>query len=173
MQILIVSMLVPVLIQLSKAFLLTKRYWSHKTPIQTAKYTMASWLKSTVLVKNNTCIWPTLCNHRIQISLHCCFFRVFCFCFFTLSLELLNGLRSAVGLTQRIPPFGDSNYDRAWFYDLSLQHPPTLWARSEGSSVSIGHFCTALEGRFTPRQNYKKWKISSASLFWPCNWAHG
>lgn len=32
------------------------------------------------------------------------FFLVFSF---TLSLELLNGLRSAVGLTQRIPPFGD------------------------------------------------------------------
>lgn len=30
-----------------------------------------------------------------------------------------------------------TNYDSAWFYDLSLQHPPTLWARSEGSSVSI------------------------------------
>lgn len=36
-----------------------------------------------------------------------------------------------------------TNYDRAWLYDLSLRHPPTLWARSEGSSVSIVHlYCT-------------------------------
>lgn len=62
---------------------------------------------------------------------------------FTLSLELLNGLRSAAGLTQRIPPFGDKLRHRAWFYDLSSQRPPTLWARSEGSSVSIeGLHCT-------------------------------
>lgn len=30
-----------------------------------------------------------------------------------------------------------TNYDSAWLYDLRLQRPPTLWARSEGSSVSI------------------------------------
>lgn len=34
-------------------------------------------------------------------------FEFHCDAFFTLSLELLNSLRSAVGLTQRIPPFGD------------------------------------------------------------------
>lgn len=36
-----------------------------------------------------------------------------------------------------------TNYDRAWFYDLSSQRPPTLWARSEGSNISIeGLYCT-------------------------------
>lgn len=41
-----------------------------------------------------------------------------------------------------------TNYDTAWFYELSLQHPPTLWARSEGSSVSIGDLhCTLKKGQ--------------------------
>lgn len=48
-----------------------------------------------------------------------------------------------------------ANYDRAWPYVLSLQHPPTLWVRSEGSSVSIaGLHCTA-QGRFTPGQEFQ------------------
>lgn len=36
---------------------------------------------------------------------------------------------------------GETNYDTAWFYDLSLQHPPTLWARRQQRFSST--FCTA------------------------------
>lgn len=65
-----------------------------------------------------------------------------------------------------------ANYDRAWPYVLSLQHPPTLWVRSEGSSVSIaGLHCTA-QGRFTPGQEFqtnskqKKIKNHERHCFW-------
>lgn len=100
---------------------------------------MASWFK------RKQSIWAG--KHESDQHFAITEFQFHCvtgFFFFTLSQELLNGLRSAVGLTQRIPPFGDKLRHRAWFYDLSLQHPPTLWARSEGSSVSIGRLALHL-----------------------------
>jgi len=58
-----------------------------------------------------------------------------------------------------------TNYDRAWLYDLSLQHPPTLWARSEGSSVSIADLhCTLRADSHHDRKLYLK-KYSCISPF--------
>lgn len=82
------SMLVPVLVQLSKAhFHWLKSYWGHKTPIQTAKYTMASWLKSTVLIKKTTQHVSDQHFAITEFKFHCiavflgfvCFFLLFFF----------------------------------------------------------------------------------------------
>lgn len=70
-------------------------------PSDNSNYTMA-WLKKRIKEIRAENIWPTLCAIT-EFQFHCVAF----FLSFTLSLELLNGLRSAVGLTQRIPPFGD------------------------------------------------------------------
>lgn len=90
----------------------------------TLKYTMA-WLKTV----NPS--WKHVSDQHFAITE----FAFHCIAFYLITGALEWSTFSS-GLTQRIPPFG-TNYHRAWFYDLSLQHPPTLWARSEGSSVSI------------------------------------
>lgn len=73
------------------------------------------------------------CNHRfrISISLRCFFFGFLPYHWrsWTVYVQQWDWLKGFLLL--------GTNYDRAWLYDLSLQHPPTLWARSEGSSVSI------------------------------------
>lgn len=123
-----------------------------------------------------TWLWPTLLQSNWNfIAL---LFSSFCLVF-TLSLELLNGLRSAAGLTQRIPPFvcvGGQTTTRAWFYDLSLQHPPTLWARSEGVSIADLH-CTWGQIHTTTEKKIKDYKSCiEPFLIWPsslaCSFLH-
>lgn len=64
-----------------------------------------------------------------------------------------------------------TNYDTAWFYELSLQHPPTLWARSEGSSVSIGDLhCTLKKGQIhttTEKENHVFHRVLLVFFFFP------
>lgn len=101
------------------------------TPIRTKCTNMVR--KNELIELKKTCIWPTLWNQRIEISLHCCF---------TLSLELLNGLRSAVGMTQRIPPFGDKLRQGLILWPKLAASSNTV-SENEGSSVSIVHlYCT-------------------------------
>lgn len=109
---------------------------------------MVSWWTTEQSIRaGETWNWPKLCK-----SQNSNFNALLCLIFFTLSLELLNGLRSAVGLTQRIPPFGDK-----------LRHGLILWPKLPASSSNTvsekwrqqrfnRRFALHFEGRFTPRQ---------------------
>lgn len=97
----------------------------------------------------NTCIWPTLCNHRIFLKFHCVAVLPYHWSSWTVYVQQWDWLKGSLLL--------GTNYDRAWFYDLSLQHPPTLWARSEGSSISIVDLhCTW--GQIHTTEKFKKLK---------------
>lgn len=106
---------------------------------------MASWYKSTVLIeKQHMYLTNTLQSQNsnfiallfwVWFFFVCFFFLPYHWSSWTVYVQQWDWLKGFLLL--------GTNYDRAWFYDLSLQHPPTLWARSEGSSVSIGHLhCT-------------------------------
>lgn len=105
-------------------------------------------------------------NHRISISLRCCLF----FCFlpyhwssWTVYVHQWDWLKGFLLL--------GTNYDTAWFYDLSLQRPPTLWARSEGSSVSIGDLHCTWGQIHTTTEKYKKIKIMYFTVSWPSDFS--
>lgn len=162
------STLVPVLIQLPKAH----SYWLQvtdegieamkETTIRQLYNTMASVIvflnkKRQSIQAGKTCIWPTLLQSQN-------FFKFHCVAVFTLSLELLNGLRSAVGLTQRIPPFGDK-----------LRQGLILWPKLAASSNTVSekwrqqHFNSrfALHLRAdSHHREIKKIKIDHG-CFWP------
>lgn len=136
----------PVLIQLSKehSYWLRGYSWRHSSRFennnhQTTLYTLSCLKKTEQSIRaGKTCIWPsTLQITEFKFHLRCC---IFCLPYqwssWTVYVQQQDWLKGFLLL--------GTNYDRAWFYDLSLQHhPPTLWARSEGSSVSIGDLhCT-------------------------------
>lgn len=96
---------------------------------------------------------------------------LFVFLFFTLSLELLNGLRSSVGLTQRIPPFGDK-----------LRHGLILWPKLAASSNTVSEkwrqqrfnrrFALHLRAdSHHDREIYKKIKIMYFTVSWPSDFS--
>lgn len=101
---------------------------------------MASyWTTEQSIRAGETWNWPKLCKSQNLnfIALLCLIFLLpYHWSSWTVYVQQWDWLKGFLLL--------GTNYDRAWFYDLSLQHhPPTLWARSEGSSVSIGDLhCT-------------------------------
>lgn len=110
-------------------------------------------LRNKLIEPKKTYLWPSI--YKSEFKFNCIAV--------TLSLEILERSTFSSRIDSKDSSFWGTNYDRTWFYDLSLQHPPTLcekWRQQCFNSTFVLHL--------KADSHHQRIHVNF-SLFWPCS----